>query len=104
MTPIAFPSAPRRILIIKPSAIGDVGRSNAREGAWLFYTHRVTTGPPEQHAIDRYLTIAQAVGCEGGPVEFHFAVDDADRAAVAAVTPQRFAVLLPGANWVTKRW
>jgi ADP-heptose:LPS heptosyltransferase len=24
MTPIALPSAPRRILIIKPSAIGDV--------------------------------------------------------------------------------
>jgi lipopolysaccharide heptosyltransferase II len=81
-----------------------VGFANAREGAWLFYTHRVATGSPEQHAIERYLTLAQALGCERGPVEFHFAVDDADRAAVAALTPARYAVLLPGANWVTKQW
>jgi lipopolysaccharide heptosyltransferase I len=81
-----------------------VGPANAREGAWLFYTHRVATGPPEQHAIERYLTIAEAVGCERGPVEFHFAVDDADRAAVAAMTPPRYAVLMPGANWLTKQW
>jgi heptosyltransferase I len=81
-----------------------VGPASAREGAWLFYTHRVPTGPREQHAIERYLTIAEAVGCERGPVEFHFAVDDADRAAVAALTPERYAVLLPGANWLTKQW
>ena len=81
-----------------------VGPANAREGGWLFYTHRVPTGPVEQHAIERYLTIAEAVGCERGPVEFHFAVDDADRAAVAAVTPPRYAVLMPGANWPTKQW
>ena len=81
-----------------------VGPANAREGAWLFYTHRVPTGPPEQHAIERYLTVAQAVGCERGPVEFHFALDDADRAAVAAQVPGRYAVLMPGANWLTKQW
>ena len=81
-----------------------VGPANAREGAWLFYSHRVPTGPLEQHAIERYLTVAQAVGCERTPVEFHFAVDDADRAAVAALTPQRYAVLMPGANWLTKQW
>lgn len=81
-----------------------VGPASAREGAWLFYTHRVPTGPPEQHAIERYLTIAEAVGCDRGPVEFHFAVDDADRATVAAQTPRRYAVLMPGANWLTKQW
>jgi lipopolysaccharide heptosyltransferase I len=81
-----------------------VGPANAREGAWLFYTHRVPTGSPEQHAIERYLTIGQAVGCERGPVEFPFAVDDADRAHVAALTPGRYAVLMPGANWLTKQW
>lgn len=82
-----------------------VGPANAREGAWLFYTHRVPTGTVEQHAIQRYLTVAEAFGCERGPVEFHFAVDDADRAAVAAMLPARpYAVLMPGANWATKRW
>ena len=81
-----------------------VGPAGAREGAWLFYTHRVPTGPVEQHAIERYLTIAEAVGCERGPVEFHFAVDDDDRAHVARLTPGRYAVLMPGANWPTKQW
>jgi lipopolysaccharide heptosyltransferase I len=81
-----------------------VGPANAREGAWLFYTHRVPTGTPEQHAIERYLTIAQAVGCERGPAEFPFAVDDDDRAYVARLTPARYAVLMPGANWLTKQW
>jgi lipopolysaccharide heptosyltransferase II len=82
-----------------------VGLAAAREGAWLFYTHRVATGSPEQHAIERYLTVAEAVGCERGPVEFHFAVDDEDRAHVAKLTPgEKYAVLMPGANWVTKQW
>lgn len=81
-----------------------VGMANAREGAWLFYTHRVPTGTREQHAIERYLTVAEAVGCERGPTEFVFAVDDADRAYVRKLTPARYAVLMPGANWVTKQW
>ena len=39
-------------------------------------------------------------------MEFHFATTDADRAAVAALLPEgnRFAVLLPGTHWETKRW
>ena len=81
-----------------------VGPANAREGAWIFYTHRIPTGTIEQHAIERYLTLAEAVGCDRGPVEFEFAVDDADRAHVAGVTPARYAVLMPGANWLTKQW
>jgi lipopolysaccharide heptosyltransferase I len=82
-----------------------VGFANAREGGWLFYTHRVPTGTAQQHAIERYLTVAQALGCERGPVEFHFAVDDADREQVAAMTPRGpYAVLMPGANWPTKQW
>jgi lipopolysaccharide heptosyltransferase I len=82
-----------------------VGPANAREGAWLFYTHRVPTGAIEQHAIERYLTIAEALGCERGPVEFVFAVDDGDRGHVAQLVPGgRYAVLMPGANWETKQW
>src|SRR5688572_11226481 len=64
-----------------------VGMAAAREGAWLFYTHRVATGSKEQHAIERYLTVAEAVGCERGPVEFVFAVDDGDREHVARLVP-----------------
>src|SRR5829696_1755850 len=49
-----------------------VGFRSAREGAPLFYTHRVDVGTAEQHAIERYLTLAEAVGCPREPVEYVF--------------------------------
>lgn len=88
-----------------------VGFGNAREMAQLFYTHRVPIRDREVHAIERYLTLAQALGCDRGPVEFDFAVPDADRRAAHALLAEngivdgtRFAVMLPGTNWATKRW
>src|SRR2546426_1079856 len=83
-----------------------IGFANAREWAWLFYTHRVPIATMEQHAVDRYLKIAAAAGCDDGPVEFRFAVTESDRAAVNEMIGDNepFAVLLPGANWQTKRW
>jgi heptosyltransferase-1 len=83
-----------------------IGPSNAREFGWLFYTHRVPVSW-DWHAVDCYLAVADALGCGKHPVEFHFATTDADRATVAAMLPPsttRFAVLLPGTNWQTKRW
>src|SRR5690606_18327679 len=83
-----------------------VGFANAREGAWLFYTHRIHPGTAEQHAIERYLKLAQAVGTPTEPVEYVFPTDDADRRAVAQMlgNDQPYAVLIPGTNWPTKRW
>jgi lipopolysaccharide heptosyltransferase I len=82
-----------------------VGFANAREMGWLFYTARVISSW-EDHAVERYLCMAEALGLGKEPVEFHFAVSDADRAAVATMLPEAapYAVLLPGANWETKRW
>ncbi len=83
-----------------------VGFANARELAPLFYTHRVPIETVEQHAIDRYLAVAEMLGCGRDPVEFHFATRDEDRAAVAVLlkVDSPYAVLLPGTNWETKRW
>ncbi|HLL89869.1 MAG TPA: lipopolysaccharide heptosyltransferase I [Tepidisphaeraceae bacterium] len=85
-----------------------VGFARAREAAWAFYTHQVAVHTPEQHALDRYLTVAEALGCGRGPVAFPFATDDADRRAVAPLLPgggtKPYAVLVPGTNWATKRW
>jgi heptosyltransferase-1 len=93
-----------------------VGFANAREFAPVFYTHRVPVGDAERHAVDRYLMLAEAIGCGNGPAEFRFATDDADRAAVSALLggdgggegsgggDAPYAVLLPGTNWATKRW
>ncbi len=83
-----------------------VGFANAREMAWLFYTHRVDVGTPEQHAIERYRKLLSAIGCPDGPVEFPFPVTEVDRAAARQLVSKggEYAVLCPGANWLTKRW
>src|SRR5258706_781629 len=77
-----------------------IGPSDAREFGWLFFTHRVPVSR-DWHAVDRYLAMAEALGCGQEPVEFHFATTDADRAAVAAMLPEsgRFELLLAGSNW-----
>lgn len=84
-----------------------VGFANAREGSTLAYTHRIDVGPGEQHAMERYLKLVAAVGCDtAGPLRYIFPTTDADRAGVAELIGRRepYAVLLPGTNWLTKRW
>jgi heptosyltransferase-1 len=82
-----------------------VGFENARELAPLFYNRRVPVPHKEVHAMERYLDLAEAVGCERGPVEYVWPTDEADRFAVRTmVGERRYAVLLPGTNWATKRW
>jgi heptosyltransferase-1 len=83
-----------------------IGFANAREGAWLTYTHRIDVGSPQQHAVDRYLKVADALGCGRQPVEFYFGTTDSDRAYVADLLRDvgPFAAMLPGTNWQTKRW
>jgi lipopolysaccharide heptosyltransferase I len=83
-----------------------IGFGYAREGAWLAYTHRVGTLHHQRHAVERYLDVAEALGCGRGPIAFNFGVSASDYTAVASLLEglPRFAVLLPGTNWATKRW
>ena len=84
-----------------------IGFANARELAPVFYTHRVKIDTPEQHAIDRYLKLAAALGCDvSSPAEFPFHVTDDDRAQTSNLLngTDKYALLLPGTNWATKRW
>lgn len=83
-----------------------IGFANAREGAWAFYTQRVDVPEVQVHAVDRYLKVAAALGCGDSPAEFTFPVYEEHRqqaqSLVEGVGP--YAVLMPGTNWVTKRW
>jgi heptosyltransferase-1 len=83
-----------------------VGFSNAREFAHLFYTHHVQIDSMQQHAIQRYLAVTESLGCGTEPVEFNFVTDEHDDAHIDALLDKtgRYAVLLPGTNWPTKRW
>ena len=39
-----------------------IGFRNAREGAWLFYTHRIRVDDPDAHAVDRNYSVAKLLG------------------------------------------
>lgn len=83
-----------------------VGFANAREGAKFAYTRQIDCSWENDHAVERYLKITTALGCPDDPIEFPLAVDDADRQHIQNLIPPhvRYAVLLPGTFWPTKRW
>jgi ADP-heptose:LPS heptosyltransferase len=72
----------------------------------MFCTHLARIDTWEQHAIERYLTIAEYLGLGRSPVDFVFATDATDRDYVDTLLPagERFAVLLPATHRETKRW
>ncbi len=79
-----------------------VGFAKTRELAWIFYTHRVPVDFANDHAVTRNLAIATALGCDEGDVEFPLVSEEAVPESIPLAT--RYAVILPGTNWATKRW
>lgn len=78
-----------------------VGFEDAREGAALFYTHRVSVPKERSHAVERYLTIAEYIGCG-----YERPVLDID---IPAPNPlqgvsRRYIAVNIGARWQTKKW
>jgi lipopolysaccharide heptosyltransferase I len=101
-----------------------IGFANAREGAPLFYNHRVRRTAREQfgerswaseildiHAVDRNYSVARLLGFEDVPIEFHIPLSDDDRASARWLLRQegweyreRLVAVVPGARWETKVW
>jgi heptosyltransferase-1 len=91
-----------------------VGFAEAREGAGIFYTHRISSPGGERHpqrsggrhAVDRNLDLAEALGCGRSPVEFSLPIGEQEKKWVAENTGSLgpYAVLIPGTIWETKRW
>lgn len=81
-----------------------VGFKEAREGSRLFYTHKIKGGR-EIHAVDRYLKIASAIGCDIGNVKFPMPlIKESENIRKLKEDIGDYAVLVPGARWKTKRW
>ena len=87
-----------------------LGFREAREGAWMFYTHWLPTTPEDVHAVDRYYSSARLLGFTDTPIEFPLPVPDSARRSVmrmledgSSMLPRR-VVFAPGARWETKRW
>ena len=89
-----------------------IGFANGREGSPWFYTQRVPVGSLDVHAVDRYLSVAVALGASPpDKPRFGFKLLEEDMAVVRGMSEQRgFSVDRPwiamniGARWPTKRW
>lgn len=81
-----------------------VGFREAKEGSTLFYTHRVKGGR-DIHAVDRYLKIASALGCEIHGVWFPMPlIKESDRTKELKRTFGKYAIIVPGARKPANRW
>jgi lipopolysaccharide heptosyltransferase I len=81
-----------------------VGFREAREGSTLFYTHRISGGR-ETHAVERYLKIAAALGCETGEILFPLPlIKESGQVRTVKAEMGNYAVIAAGARWTTKKW
>ena len=88
-----------------------VGFRDSREMAWIFYNRRIPRQPGDMHAADKLHAVAALLGFGDAPRDFRVAITCDDRTASealladAGISPdQRFALLVPGTRWETKRW
>ncbi len=88
-----------------------IGFQSAREGASLFYTHRVRIDAPDTHAVDKNLKVLELLGCHAGPVRFHLTLSDGVREEARSLVDETnlgrdgaLVVVAPGARWETKVW
>ena len=87
-----------------------VGMATARECAPLLYTHRVQPPADSRHMVDSYRTMLDAVGVSDFQTQVTFQPPASALQAVShlledeGLTPNRFAVLIPGAAHATKQW
>jgi heptosyltransferase-1 len=91
------------ILTVATSAPVRVGFAEAREGSSFFYTHKVKGGR-NIHAVDRYLKIADFLGCDITDIRFPFPLHFKSSIITNYSLPEDYAVIVPGARWKTKVW
>ncbi|MCH7592687.1 MAG: glycosyltransferase family 9 protein [Planctomycetes bacterium] len=88
-----------------------IGFRDAREGAWMFYTHYLARDPIDTHAVDRNYRVAELLGFDDVPITFRLPISDTVRAKTCELLRDRgvgdhepLVVVAPGARWETKRW
>ena len=80
-----------------------IGFREAREGSSVFYTHKVAGGK-NIHAVDRYLKIAESLGCNTTDISFPFPFVQSSDFRLQTSDTGDYAVIVPGARWKTKIW
>ena len=82
-----------------------IGFTEAREGSGFFYTAKVRGGK-DLHAVDRYMKIAAALGCETAGAVFPLpSFGNRDEWLKSFRKDfDEYVVIVPGARWDTKIW
>ena len=81
-----------------------IGFKEAREGSRFFYTNKVPGGR-DIHAVDRYLKVAEFLGCDTSEVIFPLPPFEKASSFENIISSfEEYAVIVPGARWMTKRW
>jgi lipopolysaccharide heptosyltransferase I len=88
-----------------------IGFSEGREGAPWFYTDRVTVPEEIPHAVDRYRTVAKALGASLQEVNFGVTSSSDSIISVNRLLKEvglsesdPYAVIHPTARWESKKW
>jgi heptosyltransferase-1 len=95
------------LMTLATGAARKVGLADAREGARWCYTDLISPGPGKQHAVDRYWSIAEALGAGGGRKNFRVPIQPASSAWAERRLrdfPRPHLVLGVSSRWPTKRW
>jgi heptosyltransferase I len=82
-----------------------IGFAEAREGSSLFYNVKIKGGK-DIHAVERYMRIAGALGCDEKEVLFAFPLCRNGLKSIEEIGhgTKNYAVIVPGARWDTKIW
>lgn len=107
---VAFKAGLVTALLSSPVKLG-FDRRRARDGNWLFTTHRIPARPP-QHVQDQYFEFLAALGVPAGPVEWRLGPWDSERAQQEAffrrfdrpVAAINLATTDPDRDWLPERW
>lgn len=87
-----------------------IGMTGSREGAGLFLNERAIPVNYEEHAVDRYLRVAEYLGCRTDLWDGRIPFTEAERRSVdmmlarAGVGEEPLVAINPVARWQTKLW
>ncbi|MGD9034653.1 MAG: lipopolysaccharide heptosyltransferase I [Desulfobacteraceae bacterium] len=87
-----------------------IGPNWGREGSQLFLTERPFFVEADKHAVDKYLKVAEYLGCEKDSWKGHIPIRESDKSSIdkvlddKGVKDQKLVAINPFAKWTTKLW
>ena len=87
-----------------------IGMVGAREGGWLFVNERSIPVDHDRHAIDRYLQVAEYLGCTLFPWKGNITISETEKIRVDKISAhdgtrnRPLVAINPMARWRTKLW